>query len=107
MGSNPIESASDRAAFLSTFGEAATFNSVAITVVFDEDYTELSPSDFKADAATPGCLCLTTDLPNVGNDGTTGKVTEITITSSGTTYNIVSVQDDGTGMTLLMLARQG
>ncbi len=88
----------DAAAFLDEFGEAAVFNSAtSITVIFD------NPSQPILDAETggimmagPQAICKTTDVPSA--KGKTLKVNDIT-------YNIIEVQDDGTGVTTLRLSK--
>lgn len=104
-----VESAADRAAFLSAddFGVAATFTHVggsatAVTGIFDNDYLDLEvEGEVGVASRSPRFVCRTADLDDAGgaNDGDSLVV-------SGVTYKVRIVKPDGTGMTEMKLEKQ-
>lgn len=104
-----VESADDRAAFLDDedFAIEATYTtaasvSAAITGIHDaphlsRDFGDGAPlSDVRRTF-----LCRTADLPNGAVGGDAGD----TLTIAGTAYRVAGHEPDGTGMTLLILAK--
>lgn len=97
----PVETADDRAAFVTDFGVVATYtpsggSPSAIIVIFDNEFI---PVDTGASVSfamqQPKVLVVSSDVPNVAE----GDALAI----DGTTYIIRIVMSDGTGMTELML----
>lgn len=90
-----IESAADRVALLSDWGEDATIGANTVTAIHDTAYLEsLNFSGYE-----PMAVMLTADAnANSVADGTSISVggVDYTVTADGR-------QDDGTGFTLLML----
>ena len=80
-----VESADDRANFLGTsdFGLAGTYNPA------------LDSGELDVDSNTPTFLCETSDVSSAASGDT------ISISSVG--YTVVGVQEDGQGMTNLVL----
>lgn len=101
-----VETADDRAIFVSVddFGISATYtpaggSAVTISGIFDEDFIEVDAGGGVGVAMQqPRFLCRTADV-SAARDGDTMLV-------QGYNYNIRIVQDDGTGMTTLILEKQ-
>ena len=105
----PVESAADRATFLSAdeFGVTATFThsggaAAEINGIFDNDYLDVEvEGEVGVASRSPRFVCRTADLDDAGgaNDGDSLVV-------SGTTYKVRIVKPDGTGMTEMKLEKQ-
>ena len=96
-----VESAADRAIFFDVddFGVAATFSGSTVNGIFDNDFIEVETGAGVGIALQqPRFLCRTADI--------SAAVEGDTITISGTAYTIRIVQDDGTGITTLVLELQ-
>ena len=99
-----VESADDRAYLLMDFGVSVTYtvqggSAVTITGIFDNDYSEISSGGMVGFAMQqPRLLVRTSDVANC-TEGDTFVV-------GGVTYHSTVVQDDGTGMTVVVLERQ-
>lgn len=96
-----VESADDRAIFLSAddFGVTATFKGATISGIFDNDYVQVDGiGEMGFAMQQPRFLCRTSDVSTAVEDDT--------IVISAITYKIKVRQDDGTGMTMLVLEKQ-
>ena len=104
-----VESAADRAAFVSTddFATAATYatpggSSASLTGVFDDPHLPVIMGERVASSdRRPTFWCQSADLPNDAAGGNVGD----TLTVGGTTYKVADHEPDGQGMTLLILGR--
>lgn len=100
----PVESAADRAAFVSAddFGVAATWvsagGSATVNGIFDAEYQLLTTAllDEGQEGATPVLHCRTADIPADAAHGDT-------VTIDSTDYTAVEFKPDGTGMSLVRL----
>jgi len=100
-----VETAADRAIFVDVddFGTAATYTptgGVAATVngIFDNDFIEVDTGGGVGVALQqPRFHCRTADVPSAAEGDA--------LVVSGVNYTIRIVQDDGTGMTMLVLER--
>jgi hypothetical protein len=96
-----VESADDRAIFLSAndFGVTATIGGSSVTGIFDNDFVEVDAGGGVPFAVQqPRFLARTADVSSV-SEGTAATI-------SGTSYKVAVRQDDGTGMTTLVLEKQ-
>lgn len=99
-----VESAADRLAFLSDFGVSVLWNpstgsDATITGIFDNLFYEATTNAEVAYAsAQPRLLIRTADKPAAG---ATGDI----LTVSSTNYTLRGIEDDGTGMTILVLEK--
>jgi hypothetical protein len=96
-----VETDTERAIFVEVddFAVAATYNGGTVNGIFDKEYLELDSGGSVAFAINqPRFVCRTSDVSDAA-DGDS-------ITISGTSYVIRVVQDDGTGMTTLVLEEQ-
>jgi len=87
--------------FLSTsdFAVSALLNGVTtVNVIFDKEYFEGGAGFAGVQSNQPKALGKTSDFSSV--------VHGHTLVISGTTYNVVGVEPDGTGMTTLRLEKQ-
>lgn len=94
------ETDADRLSMLTALGEQVTYTpsgGVAKSVygIFTAPYQAVNPATAQVESTDPQCVCRTSDL--------TGTVRGGTIVRGGTTYNILSAQPDGEGMTNLVL----
>lgn len=97
----PVESADDRAIFISIdeFGVLATYKAGTISGIFDNDFVEVDAGGGIPFAMQqPRFLCRTADVSTAVEDDT--------LVISAVTYKIKVRQDDGTGMTNLILEKQ-
>lgn len=100
----PVETADDRAFLLADFGVSVTYtvqggSATTITAIFDNQFVEVDAGgDVGFAIQQPRLTCRTADVANC----TEGDSFVI----SGTTYLSRIVQDDGTGMTLIVLEKQ-
>ena len=76
----------------SDFATTVTVKSTQLSAIFDHDYAE----EFETEGEFPMLVCKTADLPNDLAHGDS-----VTIGSS--TYKVVGIQSDGTGVTTLVL----
>jgi hypothetical protein len=99
-----VESAADRLAMLSDFGQSVTYtvqggSAATITAIFDAQFVEVDAGGNVGVAyQQPRLMCRTADVVNC----TEGDSFVI----SGATYLSRIIQDDGTGMTMIVLEKQ-
>lgn len=96
-----VETATELAIFFETddFAVAATYNGGTVNGIFDKEYLELDSGGTVAFAVNqPRFQCATADVANAAEGDA--------ITISGTSYIVRVVQDDGTGVTTLVLEEQ-
>ncbi|HZQ01413.1 MAG TPA: head-tail joining protein [Reyranella sp.] len=97
-----VETDDDRAALLADFGQAGSYThagaTVSMTGIFTGPYVShaLGHMGVEFEGGNPAFLVRSIDLP-------AGAVQGDTLVTGGTTYNVRSVQPDGTGMTKLAL----
>ena len=70
---------------------------IPIKVIFDDEYREIALSAGSVEGSVPQCLAKSSDVEDAVH-GDTLKVGE-------TTYKIIEVQPNGTGITTLMLSK--
>lgn len=103
----PVESATDRLAFLNPdeFGVEASYDpalgaAVTIEGILDDPTLPVVAGERATTVdSAPTFLCRTADLP-AGAEGGAGD----TLTIGAVDYDVVAVEPDGQGMTLLRLA---
>jgi len=96
-----VETADDRAIFIGVddFGVAATYNGGTINGIFDNDFVEVDAGGGVGFALQqPRFVCCTADVSTAAEGDT--------ITINAAAYTMRIVQDDGTGMTTLVLEKQ-
>lgn len=99
----PVESAADRLAMLADFGQSVSYThnklTTTITGIFDSDYAEVDSGGMVGFAMQqPRLMVRTSDVASA-TEGDTFII-------SGVTYLSRVVQDDGTGMTFIVLEKQ-
>jgi len=85
--------AADNAAFLADFGLDATLNNAPVRIIFDSAYL----ASLDVESSNPVALLPDGDAVGVRQ----GAV----LTVLGATYQVVAVQPDGTGFTMLELVK--
>lgn len=100
----PVESAADRLAMLTDFGQSVTYTrqggqAVTITGIFDNDYAEVDAGGMVGFAMQQPRLVVRTSDVSSATEGDTFVI-------SGVTYLSRVVQDDGTGITFIVLEKQ-
>ena len=96
-----VETADDRAIFIGVddFGVAATYSGGTINGIFDNDFVEVDAGGGVGFALQqPRFGCRTADVSTAAEGDT--------ITINAVDYTMRIVQDDGTGMTTLVLEKQ-
>jgi hypothetical protein len=99
-----VETAADRLVMLTDFGQSVTYtvqggSPATITAIFDNQFIEVDSGGTVGFAIQqPKLTCRTSDVVNC-TEGDTFVV-------SGVTYLSRVVQDDGTGMTEIVLEKQ-
>lgn len=83
----------DLGVFIDDFAQAATIDGETVYVILDKEYIEVGGVNTFA----PMVTCLTADIPNAA-EGTT-------VITGGVTYYVIGRQDDGLGMTQLVLEK--
>ena len=78
------------------FAVAATLQGVAVSGIFDEEYTE--PLGNVVEGKTPIFQCRAADVPSVAHGQT--------LVVGGRTFKVRGVEPDGTGVVLLRLQEQ-
>ena len=68
-----------------------------IDVIFDAEYSVTVVGGVEQQNKAPQALCRSSDISGVNNS--------CTLRISRTTYNVIDVQDDGTGFTTLILSK--
>ncbi|WP_146101308.1 hypothetical protein [Bradyrhizobium sp. AC87j1] len=103
----PIESAADRAVFVSAadFGALATYapaaggGSTAVAGIFDRPTIDAALNEAASLDARPTFLCQQADLPGAA-DSDAGD--QLTVAGVGA-FEVLSIEPDGQGMVLLRL----
>ena len=97
-----LESSSDLSNFFITDEHAvsATYtvqggSPATVKGIFENDYYEDASGEVGLESSQPQFTCKTTDVSSASNGDT--------LVVSSTTYTVRSVQNDGTGITLLIL----
>jgi len=90
-----VESAADRLVLLEDFGVTASFGFGDVTGIFNAPHEMLEGGAVEIDGEAPTLLCRSADIASAGSGDS--------VTIEGATYEVYSVQPDGTGMTLLEL----
>ena len=70
---------------------------VDISVIFDNDFRAVNMADGVIESAGPQAVCKSSDVASAVHGDT--------LAISGTTYNIIGIEPDGTGMTTLILSK--
>lgn len=94
--------AADLATFLADFGVSATYThaggaGATISVLFDNAYIQANLGGVEVESLGPAATCKSSDVSNAVHGDT--------LTISGTTYNIIGIHPDGSGITVLILSR--
>lgn len=91
----PLESASDRAAFLAAFGEPVTLQSGAITGIPDDEYEGVPIGDVEIEDSALAVLCQSVDVASLDKGDT--------VTLRSTNYVVRRIEPDGTGWSRVVL----
>jgi hypothetical protein len=99
----PVETADDRLIMLTDFGQSVSYThnklTTTITAIFDNQFVEVdSGGEVGFAIQQPRLTCRTSDVSEC--------VEGDSFVISGTTYLSRIVQDDGTGMTMIVLEKQ-
>jgi hypothetical protein len=96
-----VETDTERTVLLADFGVTGSYtadgeSAVSITVIFDKPYIGVGENgEVVVEQSNPTCLCRASDVSNADHAAT--------IVIESVTYNVVGVQPDGTGFTILEL----
>lgn len=90
-----VESQADLLSFLNDFGVTATIGGTSVIGIFDDSFLMIDEDGLSVTASAPDFLCRTTDVSSVAENQA--------VIITGTTWYVGSREDDGTGMTRLVL----
>tara|TARA_R100000697_G_scaffold72682_1_gene85040 strand:+ start:1740 stop:2042 length:303 start_codon:yes stop_codon:yes gene_type:complete len=96
-----LETAQDLLNFFDTDAHGATAtvsingSASSISVIINKEYFAIAGESVDVDGTQPVVTCRSSDVTNID--------TADTIAIDGTTFNIVNIQPDGTGITTLIL----
>ena len=76
---------------------AARWNGKLIRCQFENEFAQQLPGEVGVAAASPRAYCRTEDVSTAAVDDT--------LVIDGTTYNVIAVEPDGTGVTVLVLSK--
>ncbi len=79
------------------FAVDVTYNSATIQGIFDDEFTSAVEGEMGIESSVPQVLVKTSDVPNVAHNET--------MTINSVVYNVIGIQPDGTGMTLILLSQ--
>jgi len=82
----------DEAVWVDSGDESHTINGI-----FDEESEQVNPADGMIETTAPQFECASADVSGASRGDS--------VTVSGTTYYIIAIQPDGTGMTTLILSK--
>lgn len=90
---------SDLSTFIDTdeFAVSITYNSTSIAGIFDDEYKGVNPLTGEIEATAPQVIVKTSDV--------SGIVHGSTLTINSTTYYVINIMQDGTGLTTLLLSK--
>lgn len=89
-----VESSQDRLDLLSDFGVDATVDGVTVTGILDKEFRVVG----NIESEYPVFECRSEDIPSIAH----GQL----VVYSGITYEVVGIEDDGEGLTALVLINQ-
>jgi len=78
------------------FAVDITYNAATIQGVFDDEFSSAVQGEMGIESTVPQVQVKTSDVPTVAHGET--------MTINSTVYNIIGIQPDGTGMTLILLS---
>lgn len=95
-----VETADDREALLADFGVTVTkADTTAFTAIFDAEFISLDPNaTIGYEGTNPMIMARTADV--------SALVHGSALTISGSSYEVVGIEPDGTGMSVLQLEAQ-
>lgn len=90
---------SDLDTFLDTdeFAVSITYNSTTIKGIFDDEYKGVNALTGEIEATAPQAIVKTSDVSGIAHGNT--------LTINSTTYYVIGIQQDGTGLTILILSK--
>lgn len=96
-----VETADDRAALLADYGVTVTkADTTTFTAIFDETFIEVDPTGATraVESSDPQIMARTADV--------SALVHGSLLTISGSSYKVIGIEPDGTGITTLILEVQ-
>jgi len=78
------------------FAVDITYQAATIQGIFDAEFSSAVEGEIGIESTVPQVLVKTTDVPSVAHGQT--------MTINAVVYNIIAIQPDGTGMTLILLS---
>jgi hypothetical protein len=78
------------------FAVDITYNAGTIQGIFDAEFSSAVEGEMGIESTVPQVQVKTTDVPGIAHNAT--------MTINTIVYNVIGIQPDGTGMTLLLLS---
>lgn len=95
--------AADLSVFFADYGVSATYTHAAvpatISVIFDNEYVPMNLGGVEVESLGPAATCKSSDVSAAAHGDT--------LTVDSVTYYIKGIHPDGTGITLLILSKDG
>lgn len=90
---------SDLTTFLNAdeFAVSITYNSATIKGIFDDEYKAVNQLTGEVEATAPQVVVKTSDISGIAHGNP--------LTINSTTYYVIGIQQDGTGLTTIILSR--
>lgn len=84
--------------FLDDFGQEVVFNgTLTVKAIFDNAFYNTQLGDIDISTTLPRLTCKSSDVETISSKNT--------VVVSGTTYKVIELQPDGTGMTIITLIK--
>jgi hypothetical protein len=87
----------DLAGMFVDFGIDATYGASTIQVIFDNEFLAASAFDIEVESREPKCYVKESDVSGIDQGDT--------LVINSTTYYVIKVEPDGTGLTRLILSK--
>lgn len=79
------------------FGVDITYNSGTIKGIYDNAFVQDQQDDIGVETLNPQVIVKSSDVSGIAHGNT--------MTIGGSTYNVIGIQQDGTGLTIILLSR--
>lgn len=94
-----VETDTERTAYLADFGTTITkADASTFTAIFENQFIEAGGAIREVESANPVLICRSTDVSDLVHDSV--------LTFNSSTFHVIGIEPDGTGMTYLQLEKQ-
>ena len=94
-----IETDAERLVFFADFGQTITkADTTTFTAIFDDEFAEAGGLMNQIETSSPQLTCRTSDVSGLAHNAV--------LTFGGSTYHVIGIEPEGTGITILKLEKQ-